>query len=577
MFLFSGPPFNCLIHGLGLVEAVTRLHSEPCVRLAYRPGPTLTGSGLPLPFTTTVIVPPLLLQTSFYLTNMSIIPPPLGRRSSTWSVLRSLDTLSPPPSWPSLDNLTACGQAGSIPLILHEGIGDFPNFPNGTSSDEERYGSSPMDPFCREYKAGSTDNNRAVGSIYHKPPKQGLVTPCTKPHEETRAMESRAVLLPHHPQRTPQSPEFSPKKPRRMVYKNKYPFHAAAKKSPTSCNQSSGPQATPPSSSPCSLGTGSECRGPSEHKRKGSISTTDSGSSSRSNLLFTTRDVNHVVSEKASINSVRFPLLPLALSWLQSTTLEVMIDQEGFRMTKPVFRFAGYSRPTTTESDIVSHGAHLVSASVDFMPLQRKSFAFHHSVLDTPPVLRRLMVNGDRSSDYLSRQAYLILKSNGPYTVQGTEPVQSSRLLSTGPAVLTWRFDYLVADRRTEAGRVIPGEKTLTPLSFTCSPALLQPAQAKKIRVVHVVKKGVVAKLTATKMEPPMPPPCLVADAMPSFNAESETHEAATIKLKSAHPNLLQDTLTLGLGISIHDSAQLSSSILHHGTGGAFLPISGSP
>jgi len=258
-----------------------------------------------------------------------------------------------------------------------------------------------------------------------------------------------------------------------------------------------------------------------------------------------------------------------------------MIDQEGFRMTKPVFRFAGYSRPTTTESDIISHGAHLVSASADFMPLQRKSFAFHHSALDTPPVLRRLMVNGDRSSDYLSRQAYLILKANGPYTVQGTEPVQSSRVLSTaGPAVLTWRFDYLVADRRTEAGRIIPGEKTLTPLSFTCSPALLQPAQAKKIRVVHVVKKGVVAKLTATKMEPPMPPsPCPVADATPLSNTESELRETATRKLKtrSAHPNLLQDTLTLGLGISIHDSAQLSSSILHHGTGGAFLPISGSP
>jgi hypothetical protein len=501
---------------------------------------------------------------------MSIIPPPLGRRSSTWSVLRSLDTLSPPPSWPSLDNLTACGRVGSIPLILHEGIGDFPNLTNGTCSDEEGDESSPMDPFCGEYKAGSTDNNRVVGSICHRPLKQGLATSCTKPHEETRA-----VLLPHHPQRTPQStPESSPEKPRRIVYK--FPFHAAAKKSPTSCNQSSGPQATPPSSSLC-LGTGSESRGPSEHKRKGSTSTTDSGSSSRSNLSFTTRDVKHIVSEKESISSARFPL-PVALSWLLSTTLEVMIDQEGFRMTKPVFRFAGYSRPTTTESDIVSHGAHLVSASVDFMPLQRKCFAFHHSALDTPPVLRRLMVNGDRSSDYLSRQAYLILKANGPYTVQGTEPVQSSRFLATaGPAVLTWRFDYLVADRRTEAGRIIPGEKTLTPLSFTCAPALLQPSQAKKIRVVHVVKKGVVAKLTATRMEPPMPPsPCLVADATPLSNAEAEPREIATRKLKSAHPNLLQDTLTLGLGISIRDSAQLSSSILHYGTGGAFLSNSGS-
>jgi hypothetical protein len=251
-----------------------------------------------------------------------------------------------------------------------------------------------------------------------------------------------------------------------------------------------------------------------------------------------------------------------------------MIDQEGFRMIKPVFRFAGYSCSTATENNAISLGVHLVSATADFMPLQRRSFAFHHSSLDTPPVLRRLMVNGDRSHDYLSRQAYLILKANGPYTVQGTELVQSLRHFpSANPQVLAWRFDYVVGDRRTEAGRIIPGEKTLTPLSFTCSPALLRSTQAKKIRVVHVVKKSVATKLTATKMEPPIPPSLYPAPgATPSSKARSELREAAVRKYKRAHPNVLQDALTLDISITL-GPAQLASSTLP----GMFLPVSDSP
>jgi hypothetical protein len=92
---------------------------------------------------------------------MSIVPLPLDRRSSTWSILRSLDTLSPPPSWSSLDNLTACGHVGSIPLILHEGVGDLPNLTNGACSDGERDEFSPKDPFDREYKVGSILHNNS--------------------------------------------------------------------------------------------------------------------------------------------------------------------------------------------------------------------------------------------------------------------------------------------------------------------------------------------------------------------------------------------------------------------------------
>jgi len=214
-------------------------------------------------------------------------------------------------------------------------------------------------------------------------------------------------------------------------------------------------------------------------------------------------------------------------------------------MINPVFKLAGYAPPRTKESEAVSLGAHLVSATADFMPVQRKSFAFHYSELDTPPVLRRLMLNGDESRDYLSKQAYLTLRANGPYTVQGIEHVQSSPLfLANGHSVLSWRFDYLVGDRRTEAGRIIPGEKTFTPLSFSCSPALLLPTQGKKIRVMHVVKKSVAAKLAATKVEPPRPPSYLGSPGATPSDAESEFPGAPAItgKHNVSPSNAPQDT-----------------------------------
>lgn len=348
------------------------------------------------------------------------------------------------------------------------------------------------------------------------------------------------------PSKVPITPESSPEKPRHMVHKGS--VHATSEYSPTSCFWSSGTQRIFLDSSPPNTRTGKLTgrQGPSGHRRNGSTSTTDSGLSSRSNPPLVPHDANNVLPENGGMGTVRFPLLPVSLSWLQSTTLEIMIDQEGFRMIKPVFKLAGYAPPRTKESEAVSLGAHLVSATADFMPMQRRSFAFHYSELDTPPVLRRLMLNGDESRDYLSKQAYLTLKANGPYTVQGIEHVQSSPLfLANEHSVLSWRFDYLVGDRRTEAGRIIPGEKTFTPLSFSCSPALLLPTQGKKIRVIHVVKKSVAAKLTATKVEPPRPPSYLSLGgpgATPLSDAESEFPGAVTGKNKVPPSNAPQDT-----------------------------------
>ena len=440
---------------------------------------------------------------------MSIIPP-LSPRSST---LRSLNTLSPSPSCTSIqvDPAAYC-QVGRIPLILHTGVG---NLHNGTCSDDD---SGSVNSLNLAYKGIPEENTGAKSTDACSPSPLAMPEPPPQPTAPPPVVD----FAQESPWNVPITPGSSSEKSRHVVHKNS--VHTTSEYSSTSCFWSSGTQRISLGTSPPSPGTRKLTgrQGPSVHRRDGSTSTTDSGLSSRSNPPLIPHDAN-VLLENGGIGTVRFPLLPVSLSWLQSTTLEIMIDQEGFRMINPVFKLAGYAPPRTKESEAISLGAHLVSATADFMPLLRKSFAFHYSELDTPPVLRRLMLNGDESRDYLSKQAYLTLRANGPYTVQGIEHVQSSPLfLPNEHFALSWRFDYLVGDRRTEAGRIIPGEKTFTPLSFSCSPALLLPTQGKKIRVMHVVKKSVAAKLTATKVEPPRPPSYLGCPTTPLSDAEFE-------------------------------------------------------
>ncbi|KII93591.1 hypothetical protein PLICRDRAFT_79183, partial [Plicaturopsis crispa FD-325 SS-3] len=63
------------------------------------------------------------------------------------------------------------------------------------------------------------------------------------------------------------------------------------------------------------------------------------------------------------------------------------IDQEGFRSIQPSFKFTGFSPR---------------AGIADFMPTKRESFVFHHAPLDSAPVLRRVLVNGDASRDHIS-------------------------------------------------------------------------------------------------------------------------------------------------------------------------------
>ncbi|RDB29616.1 hypothetical protein Hypma_015833 [Hypsizygus marmoreus] len=203
--------------------------------------------------------------------------------------------------------------------------------------------------------------------------------------------------------------------------------------------------------------------------------------------------------------------LPKNLAWLENTTVEMLIDQEGFRGVLARFKFTGYSGQRSPGMQSV-YGEGGVA---QFRPIHRQKFNFHYAPLEGLPVLRRITVNGEETRDYISRQASLGLKSNGVYVVHGHETpcLHTSRAdvehsqpsLVAETLKLHWRFEYLVDDRRVELSgkKVVDGEKILTPLSFACSPLVLHPLQGKRIRLMHVMKKSVAPNLTSEKMEPP--------------------------------------------------------------------------
>lgn len=212
--------------------------------------------------------------------------------------------------------------------------------------------------------------------------------------------------------------------------------------------------------------------------------------------------------------------LPVSLGWLKETVIELTFDQEGYRAARPSFRLAGYSGPRDADDDVAfSMSHHLCSGQADFMPLKREVFAFHHAALEPAPILRRLTMKGDDSHDYISKQATLTLKVNGVYTVHGTESSHSHSpfhfdLSERDPTsalesqtTLNWKLDYFVGDKRTDKGKLVPGEKTFTPLLFSCSPGLLHASHKKKIGFKRMIKKSLVAKLTAERVEVPAPPP----------------------------------------------------------------------
>lgn len=261
---------------------------------------------------------------------------------------------------------------------------------------------------------------------------------------------------------------------------------------------------------------------------------------------------SHSPTIESSSSSSSHLSLPRHLAWLQNITISLYIDQEGFRAVLPSFRLVGYTNPTlpihssragmqkllaggndgnTGSTSIKQLSGLMDQASTDpdlsvnldvgmaeFMPLKRESFVFHHSTLDTPPLIRRLSVNGDESRDYLSQHACLTVKSVGGfqiYVVRGSEVRRGSGgedtasrtegVIGSSPIKLEWRFEYTVEDKRKADGtKAGGGEKFLTPLRFSCSPGLLHPRQARKVTVLSVWKKSIQPKVVAGKVEPPI-------------------------------------------------------------------------
>jgi hypothetical protein len=156
-----------------------------------------------------------------------------------------------------------------------------------------------------------------------------------------------------------------------------------------------------------------------------------------------------------------------------------------------------------------------------FMPTTKQAYRFHYAPFEGLPILRRLTINGDENHDFLSRQAYLGLKSKGVYIVHGTE-VASPAAVSSGSSIsvdnalemahasgrtpeqskLYWWFEYSIEDRKADQpGRSLDGERVLIPLTFTCSPQLIHPSQGKKIKLIHIVRKSVIPKLVAERKQ----------------------------------------------------------------------------
>ncbi|KAG9085257.1 hypothetical protein FRC06_003678 [Ceratobasidium sp. 370] len=286
----------------------------------------------------------------------------------------------------------------------------------------------------------------------------------------------------------------------------------------------------------------------------------------------------------------KFANLPGYVTFLRETTLEIWIDQEGFRAIRPQFELHRYTpgqlapvtpnlrlgaspkspksvrprsaqppmtpprkageesrRPSTSDS-VQRVGSSLSFAQTspvasrfspapepkavedlrtqflenwgvaEFTMKKRRGWNFHHGIAEGEPKIRRLTINGREDRDYLSREASLSVRSNGVYTVKGSQ--DHGRFL--------WKFEYLVEDRRGPTGAIIQGEKVLTPLTFSCAPELLIPEQGKKVGLLRVMKKSVIPKISASKLDP-----VLVLPVTPGGNAPSTEEHAHTGKGKT--------------------------------------------
>jgi hypothetical protein len=228
---------------------------------------------------------------------------------------------------------------------------------------------------------------------------------------------------------------------------------------------------------------------------------------------------------------------------LKGLTVEILIDQESFRDASPSFKFVGYS----TNKEMVDDSGTIVRTGVaNFMPVKRKVYPFHWAPIDSGPVLRRIMINGDDTRDYISREANLQIKHNGVYSVHGSETVMripdSEDKENSQEHKLLWKFDFLVDDKNRNSLFGLPGDRLLRPLTFSCSPMLLHRSQMKKVKMMHFIRKSLMSKRIASeKLEPgtwlhPVAPasrkPLTSAGVRANSNAKINTQDPAKASVK---------------------------------------------
>lgn len=242
--------------------------------------------------------------------------------------------------------------------------------------------------------------------------------------------------------------------------------------------------------------------------------------------------------------SVKVKHLPDALAWLKYLDLEFWLDQEyrtlpDKKHTRSTMRLMGYTAP-----DSSTHAGKIdlmTDALAEFKPAIRHSFTFHcHTTVESLPVLKRILILSDDPKDCISRQGLLSLRSNGVYSISGTEtydltppnphgrPLYSKPIKDHHHPKLKWRFEYLVTDQRDANHDIVPEQKSVTPLSFTCSPGLLHPSSHGKgpKGMFDLFRKSLLPKIAAEKMQAPKPPKDIIR---PSAQLVSQAHPTHTL------------------------------------------------
>ncbi|KAJ2929236.1 hypothetical protein H1R20_g7852, partial [Candolleomyces eurysporus] len=424
---------------------------------------------------------------------------PYFRIPSSPSWFFALDTLTPPSPSPSASSITSL-DFDEFPIFLVDSVAQS-SVESSPDLQCDLLGSPISDTeslssICSFGTFGPRAHARLLGSVYGQPEpvivgKEHTYLPCGSPLlAAATSMDRFAQLFAPpalepvpHPQALPRDFATSPKTS---------PMHTATGRSPPTPDLD-------PSNQDFVHGIHAQSfrHVPPTHGQKtvvqGSVKERRPMGGERKRAAGVIKDIGHFGGQQEP-----------EFVWLHGISIDLLIDQEGFRSTTPSFKYSGVNRSERDKT----------TCTVTFKATSKQGFHFHYNPFDSSPVLRRVTIHGEESKDYISKQAQLTLKANGVYSVHGAEisslsPMHSRLFTQMGhdPEKLDWEFKYRVEDRvDAYYGRVIDGEKTFIPLTFTCSPWLLHPSQGKRVNLIHIFKKGVAPKLTAEKFNPPPTP-----------------------------------------------------------------------